>query len=181
MFWVVKYGVFELSVELVAKILDCSTGSWPLPLKWTYTNMCKNFSMNQSMNRYKQDPHRNVTAGRQVHRYNFRQNTISVFHQTINVKEEKAHKLVKFLEQKQNEDIPQVYKSNSLSGVAVSWGACNPSGKMLKVWRDPPQLLWGRWAQGPHAAHQPLQLPHSRRKMCVLHWSLLKNDNTKVY
>ena len=174
MFWVVKYGVFELSVELVAKILDCSTGSWPLPLKWTYTNMCKNFSMNQSMNRYKQDPHRNVTAGRQVHRYNFRQNTISVFHQTINVKEEKAHKLVKFLEQKQNEDIPQVYKSNSLSGVAVSWGACNPSGKMLKVWRDPPQLLWGRWAQGPHAAHQPLQLPHSRRKMCVLHWSLLK-------
>ena len=41
MFWLVKYEVFELSVELVAKILDCSTGSWPLPLKWTYTNMCK--------------------------------------------------------------------------------------------------------------------------------------------
>ena len=132
--------------------------------------MCKtSFSMNQSMSMYKKSPHRNVTAGRQVRRYNFRQNTLSLFHQTVNVKEEKAHKLVKFLEQKQNEAILQVYQCNSLSGMAVSWGACNPGGQTLKVWQVPLQLLWGRWAQGPWAAHQPFQLPHSSRKMCVLH------------
>ena len=99
---------------------------------------------------------------------------LSVFHQTVNVKEEKAHKLVKFLEQKQNEAILQVYQCNSLSGVAVSWGACNPGGQTLKVWQVPLQLPWGRRAQGPRAAHQPFRLPHSSRKMCVLHWSLLK-------
>ena len=31
-----------------------------------------------------------------VHRYNSGQNTISVFHQTVKLKEEKAHELVKF-------------------------------------------------------------------------------------
>lgn len=164
--------MFELSVELVAKILDCSTVQWvmtPPPQMDIHEHVQDSFSLNQSMSMYKQDPHSNVTAGRQVHRYNFRQNTISVFHQTVNVKEEKAHELVKFLEQKQNEDFLQINQSNSLSGMAVSWGACNPGGKTLRVWRVPPQPLWGRWAQGPRAARQPFQLPHSSRKMCVLH------------
>ena len=141
----------------------------PPPQMDIYEHVQDSFSLNQSMSMYQQDPHSNVTAGRQVRRYNFRQNTISVFHQTVNVKEEKAHELVKFLEQKQNEDFLQVNQSNSLSGVAVSWRACNPGGKTLRVWRVPPQPLWGRWAQEPRAARQPFQLPHSSRKMCGLH------------
>lgn len=62
--------------------------------------------------------------------------------------------------------------------------------KMLMFWLNPLQLLWGRWAVGPQAAHQPSRpqpqvpqwpfwLPHSSKK-CVLHWNLLKNNN-KAY